>query len=80
MDDPTECVDKTDGRNRQNIPVLPIVAHSFTHTSPTDAAGLITTILIFFSVRSIMRQRYGHFGLGIYMSQRVLDYSHQDDW
>ena len=66
-----ERVDKTDGRNRQNIPVLPIVAHSFTHTSPTDAARLITTILIFFSVRSIMSQRYGHFGLGIYMSQRV---------
>jgi hypothetical protein len=32
-------VDKADGRNGQNILVLPIVAHSFTHTLPTDAEG-----------------------------------------
>ena len=36
MDDSSKRVDKPAGQNVQNIPVLRIIAHTFTHTS-TDA-------------------------------------------
>ena len=37
MNDSAKRVDKPVGQNVQNIHVLPIIAHRFTHTSFTDA-------------------------------------------